>query len=151
MSVCILFISAIQKELNNLHKLFQEQTTEKDINKLDLLVNEKVALSRRMLEPIKSNDRKAGELIVNINRSNEIRDSLVILISQLESSRRTRLQQIVGSIATTGKNARIWGVFVSGIALIAVIIAFWYITNQGRNQQKMIRALNESDKKSKVK
>ena len=50
---------------------------------------------------------------------------------------------------TTGKTARLWGVFITIIALMAVVIAFWYITNQGKSQQRMIKALNESEKRSK--
>jgi hypothetical protein len=35
------------------------------------------------------------------------------------------------------------------MALAALISAFWFIINQGRQQQRMIQALNASERRSK--
>jgi signal transduction histidine kinase/CheY-like chemotaxis protein len=71
------------------------------------------------------------------------------VITQIETNRQAQLRSIIDSIELTGKRARLWGFVVTAVALVALIIAFIFITNQGRSQQRMIRALNESEKRSK--
>ncbi|HUC80459.1 MAG TPA: ATP-binding protein, partial [Flavisolibacter sp.] len=68
---------------------------------------------------------------------------------QLDSLRRTELQSIAGRVESTGNTARLWGLIIAIVALIAVVSAFWYILNQGKQQQKMINLLNESDRRNK--
>lgn len=87
--------------------------------------------------------------MVSSNRGTVIRDSVIHVISQIENTRQTQLRNIVDSIEVTGRRARIWGFVITAMALTALIIAFLFVINQGRQQQRMIRALNESEKKSK--
>ncbi|MFL5787667.1 MAG: CHASE3 domain-containing protein, partial [Flavisolibacter sp.] len=121
-------ISSILTKLNHLQNELKSPSTDTDFTRLTFLVNEKISFSRQILKEIYPEESNGKVLLINTNRGNEIRDSIINVISHLENSRQARLQQIIGSIGSTGKTARIWGVFVSGIALIAVIIAFWYIT-----------------------
>ncbi len=126
------------------HKLLDNQK----LHQLDLLVSKKLQFSNQILSAY-NNSREAAQAIVNTGRGLRIRDSLSPLIADLDSSRQAELQRIVGSVETTGKRTRIWGFIIATIAIIAIISAFWYILNQGRQQQKIIQLLNASEKKSK--
>ena len=71
------------------------------------------------------------------------------LITEIENSRQAQLRDVVSSIGTTGRNARLWGFIITLIAIVALLLAFLFIINQGRQQQRMISALNESEQRSK--
>jgi CHASE3 domain sensor protein len=143
-------IRAIENEMQELHKRFLKKEPAEEINLLQFLVQEKINHSHNILTAFYTRGKDAAEEVVNTNRGKEIRDSLVAVMTQLETNRQAQLRTIVGSIETTGRRARVWGFVITTIALIAVIMAFWYITNQGRQQQKMILALNESEKKART-
>jgi signal transduction histidine kinase/CheY-like chemotaxis protein/HPt (histidine-containing phosphotransfer) domain-containing protein len=140
---------AIDKELENIRAGFREQVRPDQISLLSRLVGEKKAFNQSVLQAFYTKGKDAAQSLVNTDGDRQTRDSIIAIISQLETSRQTQLHEIVGSVETTGRNARLWGFFITAVALIAMILAFWYITNQGRQQQKMIRALNLSEKKSK--
>src|SRR5688572_32233971 len=78
-----------------------------------------------------------------------VRDSISNLIDGLQANRQPELQRINNSIESTARDARLWGFIITTIALIALVWAFWFVINQGRQQQKMIEALNQSEKRSK--
>src|SRR5438309_843676 len=116
---------------------------------LSTLVNEKRSFNESVLSTIRQKGKEDAIRLVSTNRGKEIRDSIIALITQFDNSRQERLHDIIDSVESTGRSARLWGFFITAIALVAVILAFWYIINQGRQQQKMILALNESEKRSK--
>ena len=142
-------IHNIQTSINELHKSIAQGTEGTEMTRLNLLVGEQLQFSRNLLNQIRTNNSTASQNLVKSNRGSEIRDSIVQIISQMESTRQSQLETITSSVGATGKSARLWNVFITGIALIAVVIAFWYITNQGRHQEKMIETLNESEKRIK--
>jgi signal transduction histidine kinase/DNA-binding response OmpR family regulator len=141
-------LAEVDAKMQHLSKnLFSGSGSQMD--QLQKLVNEKKQFSTQILEAFRSGDKAAAERVVNTNRGRQIRDSIVYVISRLESGRQAELTRIIGSIEATGARARLWGVGITCIAMISLLGAFWYSTNQGRQQQKMIRALNESEKRSK--
>ena len=142
-------IHNIQASINELHQSIAQGTEGTEMIRLNLLVDEQLQFSRNLLDQIRTNNSTASQNLVKSNRGGEIRDSIVQIISQMESTRQSQLESITNSVGATGKSARLWNVFITGIALIAVVIAFWYITNQGRHQEKMIETLNESEKRIK--
>lgn len=139
----------IDGELLRLQKNLAGQTLPGKLVVLRKLIDEKKEFNRKILSAIQNQGKNAAQLLVASNRGKVLRDSIITIISQLESTRQTKLHDIVTSVESTGRNARLWGFFITAVALIGVILAFWYITNQGRQQQKMILALNESEKRSK--
>jgi signal transduction histidine kinase/CheY-like chemotaxis protein/HPt (histidine-containing phosphotransfer) domain-containing protein len=140
---------AIDREMNSLRTALAPDLSLAQLNTLSRLINEKKVFNDRLLNVVSASGKIKAEALVNTNRGKELRDSIIITITQLESSRQDDLRDIVGSVESTGRSARIWGFFITAIALIAVILAFWYTINQGRQQQRMILALNESEKRSK--
>ncbi|HWJ30605.1 MAG TPA: ATP-binding protein, partial [Flavisolibacter sp.] len=142
-------ITQTERELASLQQSMASDVSQKNIDLLSHLVMEKRQFNDSIITAFYSGGRRQAELIVNTNRGKEIRDSLVAIITLLESDRQANLAHIIGSVESRGKNARLWGFVIATIALIAMILAFWYIMNQGRQQQKMIDLLNESERKSK--
>ena len=57
--------------------------------------------------------------------------------------------KILGNIENTGGRARLTSFALAVIACIACILAFLYVVNKGRQQQRVIGLLNESEKKIK--
>ena len=114
----------------------------------DLLIK-KIEFNTNIVNTFYQDGKATAENSISTNQGTFIRDSIIDVISQIETNRQTQLQKIVGSIEVTGERARIWGFVVTTIALIALIIAFLFVTAQGRSQQRMIRVLNESEKRSK--
>jgi signal transduction histidine kinase len=142
--------TSLQNKLLQLQQSSTENSFTTDLRTVHDLIQKKINFTREVVTAFdEGRNKTAAEQLINLGRGKIIRDSIENAISQLENLRRTELQTIVGSIENTGQTARIWGLVVSIIALIAVISAFWYIVNQGRRQQKMITLLNESDKRNK--
>ena len=120
-----------------------------EAQQLERLVREKSDFNQEILDMHRANGKAAAELLISTNKGMLLRDSILQVISVMQHNRQVQLRTIVGSIESTGKKARLWGFVITVIALIALILSFWYITNQGRQQQRMIQALNESEKRSK--
>jgi signal transduction histidine kinase/CheY-like chemotaxis protein/HPt (histidine-containing phosphotransfer) domain-containing protein len=142
-------VTQTDQTLSSLQELLVSDVSQKNIDYLSRLVREKKQFNDSIITAFYSGGRRQAELVVNTNRGKEIRDSLVSVITLLESDRQAKLGRIIGSMESRGRNAQLWGFVIAAIALIAVILAFWYIMNQGRQQQKMIEVLNESERKSK--
>jgi len=139
----------IVNELQSIHGYFKSNKVTGEMGTLDTYVQEKILFSRQVLDAFRANGKGAAEAIINTNRGKVIRDSIEITINRLDQIRKTELGTIGNKIESTGKTARIWGLVIALIALLAVVSAFWYILNQGRQQQKMINLLNESDRRNK--
>jgi len=142
-------IKNIHSELASLEQLLSSKNAKQDISQLHFLVREKIKFSYEIINTFNTKGQNAAQTEIISNRGKGIRDSLVQIISRLDSSRQTKLHQIIGSIENSGSRARTWGFVLSVIACLVVILAFWQIVNQGRQQQRMIIALNESEKKIK--
>ncbi|MDQ6610401.1 MAG: ATP-binding protein [Bacteroidota bacterium] len=143
-------IETLKKEVSQLPQTSAAGPLADELKSLNFLIRERIYFSQQLLTALSQRDDKtAAQRIINTGRGKNLRDSIEASITKLESLRQTELKSIVGSIEDTGKIARIWGLFIAVIALAAVISAFWYILNQGRQQQKMINLLNESDKRNK--
>jgi signal transduction histidine kinase/CheY-like chemotaxis protein len=143
-------IASLQNEVAQLQKSFAANGFTGQLKTLHNLIQEEIAFTQQAIAVFNGGvNKQAAERLINTGRGKTIRESIEASINRLESIRRTELQAIVGSIESTGKTARIWGLVIALVALFAVISAFWYIVNQGRQQQRMIALLNESDKRSK--
>lgn len=119
------------------------------IHLLKKLVQEKKKFNQRIIDTFLIASKTAAQRLIQTHVGKSIRDSIVNVISQLEQSREMQLQNAIRSINTTGHRAKLWGFIITAMALVALIIAFLYVTNQGRQQQRMIKALNESERRTK--
>ena len=141
-------IQVISAQLTSLKNIFKDQVPANEINELDFLVKEKIRFNRQILKIFYSKGKDSAEAVINTNQGQLLRDSIITVITKLDYIRQSKLRDITASNEATGVRARLWGVVVTAIALLAVILAFWYVLNQGRQQQKIIALLNESDKRN---
>ncbi len=141
-------ISVIDAELLLIQNIFKDQVPAQNVKELTVLVNQKINFSREVLDAFHKKGKDAAEEVINTKEGQILRDSISTIITRLDSIRQSKLRDITASNETTGSRARLWGMVITAIALLAVILAFWYILNQGRQQQKIIALLNESDKRN---
>jgi len=139
----------IEQQIHQLIQELQYRIPANEFERLRDLVVKKIDFNTNIINSFYQAGKTNAENLISTNQGTAIRDSIIAVISQIETNRQTQLQNIVGSIEATGERARIWGFVVTTIALVALIIAFLFVTAQGRNQQRMIKVLNESEKKSK--
>jgi signal transduction histidine kinase/CheY-like chemotaxis protein/HPt (histidine-containing phosphotransfer) domain-containing protein len=141
-------IQVISAQLTSLKNIFKGQVPATEINELDFLVKEKIRFNRQILKTFYSKGKDSAEAVINTNQGQLLRDSIITVITKLDYIRQSKLREITASNEATGVRARLWGVVVTAIALLVVILAFWYVLNQGRQQQKIIALLNESDRRN---
>ncbi|HYK55141.1 MAG TPA: histidine kinase dimerization/phospho-acceptor domain-containing protein, partial [Flavisolibacter sp.] len=141
-------IRVIDAELALIQNIFKDQAPAQNVKELTALVNQKINFSREVLDAFHNKGKEAAEAVINTKEGQVLRDSISIIITRLDNIRQSKLRDITASNETTGSRARLWGMVITAIALLAVILAFWYILNQGRQQQKIIALLNESDKRN---
>jgi signal transduction histidine kinase/DNA-binding response OmpR family regulator len=139
-------INRIQAQLASLKKSYPDNGS---IKSLDILIQEKLSFSRDIINTFKTKGKSGAESLITTNRGRALRDSIELVITQLDQGRQSDLQNIFGAIQKTGRRAQLWGFIFAGFALLAVIISFLYIINKGRQQTRMIESLNESEKRNK--
>ncbi|RYZ30958.1 MAG: response regulator [Chitinophagaceae bacterium] len=141
-------IQGISDRLNKLHQHFKSNPV-RELTALDNFVQEKIDFSHEVINAFQQSGNVQATALINSDRGKVLRDSIEHVINRLDNIRKSELKNIGGEIESTGKTARLWGLVIAVIALLAVVSAFWYILNQGRQQQKMIKLLNESDRRNK--
>lgn len=139
----------IEQELKRLQQLLSNDTAQNEFPHLTALTNLKREFNRQVLNVFNTKGRDSASAFINTNGGKDLRDSIIRIIVQLEKSRSEKFRTAMASIESTGKTARAWGFFITAIALVALILSFWFVINQGRQQQRMIRALNESERRTK--
>ncbi len=150
------YVEGVNGKINNIRQQVQKLKAHSDSSKLAAeyqklyaLVNRKIDISVAILSAFYQDGHVSAERIINTGRGRVLRDSIEEVILALNANRQTDLRNIAGFIEQRGRSTRLWGFGLGFIALVAVIAAFWYMLNQGRQQQKMITLLNESERKSK--
>ena len=142
-------VRLVYDEITSQQTQLQSALPPTDFDLLASLVKRKRESSNRLLAALENSGKPAAESLMNSTKGQPIRDSIIQIISRLELSRHSSLNTITASIESTSRNARVWGLIITIIALMALVMAFWDISNKGRKQQRMIDKLNESEKRSK--
>jgi signal transduction histidine kinase/CheY-like chemotaxis protein/HPt (histidine-containing phosphotransfer) domain-containing protein len=128
------------------NKLYDDVATP-EFKKLNNLVLRKVEFSNHILSSYKQFGKEAGENIIRTGKGKELRDSISYIITTLDTKRQDYLKEIISTNETTGKRARFLAFILAGFACVICISAFFYIVNRGRQQQRMIAVLNDSEKR----
>lgn len=139
----------IDQQLQQLIRDLQSKIPADELSLLQELLQKKIDFNREIVTTFYKKGKAGAENLISTNRGTIIRDSVITVIGEIETNRQTQLRNIVDSIELTGKRARIWGFVITAMALVSLIVAFLFVINQGRNQQRMIKALNESERRSK--
>lgn len=139
----------IDSEFHDIYNHLNTATAKPELDRLQKLLIEKKNFNQKLVNTFFSKGYTEAKQILSAEQSTLLRDSISNIISSLQSSRQPELLKINKSIESTATDARLWGLVITTIALIALVWAFWYVINQGRDQQRMIQALNQSEKRSK--
>jgi signal transduction histidine kinase/CheY-like chemotaxis protein len=139
----------IQSEVDLLNKKLRDTNTVDEVIVLNRIVNSKIEFTYQILHAYNTKGKMAGEEVINTGRGKDLRDSMIFIVTRLDSIRQKHLNQITNSISKNGSRARLMGIGLASIACIACIFAFLYVVNKGRQQERMIQMLNESEKRIK--
>ncbi|ANE50997.1 response regulator [Flavisolibacter tropicus] len=142
-------ILQIKRELIYLEHELRNNVGANELNRLRELVSSKLAFTEQVLSAYRANGKVAGEAVVNTGQGKRLRDSISLLISQLDTNRQMALRRIINTNQDNGTRALILAFVLAGLACTICISAFFYIVNKGRQQQRIIAALNDSEKKNK--
>ncbi|RYY99763.1 MAG: response regulator [Chitinophagaceae bacterium] len=142
-------IESIRREVAALRADLVDEDAEEYVTELDTQVSRKIVFSNAILQAYDSQGKDAGEAVINSGRGKFLRDSIVRAVHQLDSIRQYRLNSIISTIENNGVRARFMGVGLAIIACLACVLAFLYVVNKGRQQERMILMLNESEKRIK--
>ncbi|MES2881947.1 MAG: ATP-binding protein [Bacteroidota bacterium] len=142
-------LQKITSELITTGRIFTNasQSDEKFIQ-LKRLLEQKLSFSLVILNTFLERGKTEAEKVINSNRGILLRDSILSITNEMTDSKMLHLSGIIAANEQTAERARVWSIFITGVALLAVVLAFWYILNQGRQQQKMIGMLNVMDKRN---
>ena len=142
-------IQKIRQELVYLENELEGDVGMDELQGLRELVNQKLVFTDEILKAYKIHGKAAGESIINTGKGKRLRDSISLVITQLDNHRQQALGGIINANQGSGTRARIMAFVLAGLACVICISAFFYIVNRGRQQQRMIAALNESEKHNK--
>ena len=142
-------ISAIEDDMSRLNERLTDSRIEREIQVLNRIVQEKLSFNLAILNEYKTKGREASEDLINTGKGKVLRDSIILVVKQIDEIRQTNLKNIVSSIENTGERANVMGFILGVLASIACVFAFLFIVNKGRQQQRMIHALNDSEKRVK--
>ena len=141
--------STVNRDIVNLGKVLQNEQPSNDLEKLHLLVEQKIAFNDSVANTFKIKGKQAAEAMISSGRGRILRDSISAIITKIDSTRQAELIAIIDSNKRSGMQARLLGVIMGVIACGLLVFAFWYILNLSSRQQKIIAYLNESERKIK--
>lgn len=141
-------IDSVTGQYGEVKTMLDSLLTPTNQKRFDKLVASKLQFNRQVLDSFERNGKTSAEKVLRSRLGQTLRDSMLLVIAQFDKQREIELAEISELNASAGRQAKTWGRFITGIALAAVVLAFWYVLNQGRQQQKIITLLNESDKRS---
>ncbi|HEX2535386.1 MAG TPA: ATP-binding protein [Chitinophagaceae bacterium] len=142
-------ISGLRDGLNDLKRNLRSTHAAANLAVLEDLVNRKIRFSYLILDTFRIHGKAAGEALISTGRGRLLRDSIEHTINVLDSARQAELRGLITSIEQNGNKARTWGFSLAALACVLVIIAFWFIINQSREQARMITYLNQSERRIK--
>lgn len=140
-------VAVVRNDVKMIDDMLNDDSTQQYVTDLINLVDQKIAFSYMVLDTFKKNGKLAAENLVNTKQGKRLNESIFNVVLSLDSTRQNLLSKLTSSIDSNGRSAKKWGITLALFACIASLLAFWYITNRIRQQQKMIFALDASEKK----
>ena len=142
-------LASIEKNMPLLFARLNDTISGPDVSRLQSYVNDKIAFTKLALQVYKNEGKVGAEAVINTGKGQMLRDSIIHAINSIDTNRQAHAQQLISLIEGSGIRARFWGFSLAVIACIACILAFLYVVNKGRQQQRSITLLNESEKRIK--
>ena len=140
-------IAKVQFDLDNLQKISDDDSSEIYIDRLDLLVHEKLNYSKITNGQNRYDEKNSSDSVRLDTRSREFNDSIRLVTHQIENSREKLLLKATLSTENSGRKALFSGNFLIIIVLICGAVLFFVILNRIVRQQILIQKLNISEKR----
>ncbi|MET0461544.1 MAG: ATP-binding protein [Chitinophagaceae bacterium] len=140
-------VSTVQRNLTLLQEISDDDSSVKFIDVLDRLVQEKILLSKQILETFVHAGKTSAEVLMADQQGRKLMDSISIISHKIDTSRQVLLTVVTKSIDDSGRDARRWGTFLIIIVLVSGAGLFWYIIHRIASQNQLIRQLDASEKK----
>jgi signal transduction histidine kinase/DNA-binding response OmpR family regulator len=140
-------IETVQFDLDNLQKISDDDSSEIYIDRLDLLVHEKLNNSKIINDQRRYYVQGSSDSAEFINRSLELNDSIRVVTHQIENSRQKLLLKSTLTTEKSGRKALYSGTLLIVIVLFCGIILFLIIINRIVKQHGLIQKLDVSEKK----
>jgi len=137
----------IERELERLQLELKGDVAAQELAILSRLVYNKIQFSYEIVDAYRTKGKEAGESVINTGKGKVLRDSISQIITTLDNIRQAHLKRIINTNEASGLKARQLAFVLAGLACCICIFAFFYIVNRGRQQQRMITVLNESEKR----
>jgi signal transduction histidine kinase/CheY-like chemotaxis protein/HPt (histidine-containing phosphotransfer) domain-containing protein len=139
-------ILKVQSDIDKLQKISDDDTSEKYIDMLDVLVHEKLNFSRDVYDSINILGNPSLKGPAALRREKELNDSIRIVTRKIELSRQKVLAKVTNSIDVSGKKALNLGTSLIVLVLTSGAGIFWLIITTIRKQNILINKLNISEK-----
>lgn len=136
-------ITQIEKGLQNLQQISDDDISVKYIDVLDTLIKNKLILSRVELYA----PQTAVANHNNLDREKRLNDSIIITTQIIETSREKLLSSISAVTNKSGKQAISFSNILIVLVLTSGALLFWYIINIIQKQNQLITKLNVSQHK----
>jgi len=139
--------NAVQRDLSLLQQITDDDSSVKFIDDLGRLVQEKILLSKQILDTFVHSGKRSAEMLMADQQGRKLMDSISLVSHKIDTSRQALLTVVTKSIDDSGRKARRWGTILIIIVLLSGAGLFWYIINRIASQNQLIRQLDASEKK----
>ncbi len=140
-------IKEVQRNIDNLQKISDDDTSIKYIDVLDPLVHEKLLLGKAVMDTLYSSGKDAAEKLITSVRAKELNDSIRAVTRIIENSRQKLLASVTSSINNSGKRALSFSTTLIVLVLLSGAVLFWFIITVMQKQNHLIAQLHATDKR----
>lgn len=140
-------IRQVQKDIDQLQQISDDDTSVKYIDVLDPLIREKLLANQFEMDSLRFRIAQLNGQPLISSRTRTLNDSIRLVTRLIENSRQKLLAKTIMSIDNSGKKALHFGTLLIAIVLLSGAVLFWLIITTIRKQNQLIRQLNASEKK----
>ena len=131
----------VQGDIDNLQKISDDDSSEKYIDILDVLVHEKLNFTSNDPDSLNFPGTYERKGPFDLYREKQLNDSIRIVTRQIETSRQKLLAKVTASIDASGKKALNLGTSLIVFVLLSGAVIFWTIISTIKKQNLLIHNL----------
>lgn len=122
-------IAQVRKSLQSMQKISDNDTTIKQIDDLEAIVEKKIAFSKTVLNYFSTGGKAPAEKLIGSLRGKIMMDNIYSLMQRIESTRHSVLARLTAANKKSGENAQRFNITLIIIVLLSGAALFWYIIN----------------------
>ncbi len=140
-------VAEAESNLDTLRKFFGEDSIRFYLNRLAVLGNRKRDLSNELLYEYRSSGRFPINILTTSTLAKRDSNQVDLMTRNIYRRRQASLVALQQSISEDGRQVQRLEALLVVVGLISGAIFFWFIINQIRHQNKVIRQLDNSERK----